>query len=120
MSEINNNEAMEATAEAMSEAADGTDMIVGTGVGAGIGAFVGSKMGYAKALKDAAKATGESVENLRKKIKEAKPAKPQRGKLRWRIPFYREEVTPVEPTAATGVDEEEEKEPEVPAKESQA
>ena len=71
----------------------GTDMVVGSGLGAALGGFVGSKMGYGKAIRDAAKATGVDPKKLLADIKaEKNKDKPKKGKLHWRNPFYREEV----------------------------
>lgn len=99
----------------------GTDMMVGSGLGVAIGSFVGSKMGYGKAIRDLAKATGQDSKDLLAKIKEEKKKdKPKKGKIHWRNPFYREEVATdtdgngTEPEKKGNV-EEEEKKP-VPAK----
>lgn len=99
----------------------GTDMVVGSGLGAALGGFVGSKMGYGKAIRDAAKATGVDPKKLLADIKaEKKKDKPKKGKIHWRNPFYREEVATdnadKEPKSEKkGNVEEEEKKP-VPAK----
>lgn len=100
---------------------DGTDMMVGSGLGAAIGGFVGSKMGYGKAIRDAAKAVGVEPKKLLADIKaEKQKDKPKKGKIHWRNPFYREEVATnnadKEPESEKkGEVEEEEKKP-VPAK----
>lgn len=99
----------------------GTDMVVGSGLGAAFGGFVGSKIGYGKAIRDAARATGVDTKKLLADIKaEKKKDKPKKGKIHWRNPFYREEVATdnadKEPKSEKkGNVEEEEKKP-VPAK----
>lgn len=88
-----NSEATEALAE-MANSESGTDMVIGGGVGAVAGGFVGSKIGYGKAIRDLAKATGKDPKTLLDEIKKAKEQeKPKKGKWRLRNPFYREPVS---------------------------
>lgn len=99
---------------------DGTDMMLGSGFGAAIGGFVGSKMGYGKAIRDAAKATGVDPKKLLADIKAEKKKDKPKGKWHLRNPFYREEVATdtngngTEPEKKGNVKEEEKKP--VPAK----